>query len=250
MKKLFFILLAFVSLSAFAQSPYNQSGWLPTKGDHFVYDFCGLLTPDQTDTLEFALRQFSDSTSNQIVLIITPSLGGRDAASFATEVGNSWGIGQNSLNNGVVIVIKPKDDTDGETWIATGDGLEGVLPDIFCKRIVEEELIPHFRDDDYYGGICAALDVILPVCAGEYSYDEYQKDKESNPLLGAIIGLGIFAALIWWIAKKDSGGSHGSWSSRGYGHTYSGGWSSGHSSSSHPTFGGGHFGGGGAGGRW
>lgn len=248
MKKIVFLLYAIVGFSSFAQSPYDNTGWLPAKGNHFVYDYCNILSSVQSDTLEYALRQFNDSTSNQIVIIIAPALGGRDASTFAFEVGNSWGIGQDSLNNGVVIIVKPKNESSGETWIATGDGLEGVLPDIFCKRIVEDEMIPHFRNEDYYGGICAALDIIMPVCAGEYSYEKYESDKESDPI-GTVIGLGILAVIIWSIFRKGRG-SRGNWTSHGYGGGSYSGWSGGSSYSGGSTFGGGHFGGGGAGGKW
>lgn len=236
-----------MGLVAYSQSQYEQDGWLPAKGNHFVHDYCGILNSADADSIETVLRLFNENTSNQIVVIITPAFGGRDIASFAFEVGNSWGIGQGKLNNGVVIVIKPKDNTDGEAWIATGDGLEGVLPDIFCKRIVEEQMIPHFRDDDYAGGIEAALRVVMPVCAGEYTFEQYQKDtEEGNPILGGIIVAGFIGLCIWSIARKGKGGR---WSSGGG--SYHGGWSSGHSSShGGSVFGGGHFSGGGAGGRW
>lgn len=250
---LFFLFVAFC-LTAKAQHPYDEAGWLPAKGDHFVYDYYGLLTEGQTDSLEFALREFNDSTSNQIVVVITGGFGGRDVSSFAFEVGNSWGIGQSEHNNGVVIVVKPKDDTDGETWIATGDGLEGVLPDIFCKHIVEDEMIPFFRDDDYYGGICAALDVILPVCAGEYSYDEYRNSNSSNDNgddVAALIAVCVIGLVVWRLRRKQRGGGGGfHWSSGGWsGGSSHSSWSGG-SSISGRSFGGGHFGGGGAGGRW
>ncbi|MCR5064782.1 MAG: TPM domain-containing protein [Bacteroidales bacterium] len=252
MKKAFFVIFAFIGLIANAQSIYEETGWLPEKGNHLVYDYCGILTESQNDSLEFALHQFNDSTSNQIVVIIAPALGGRDAASFAIEVGNKWGIGQKSIDNGVVIAIKPKNDTDGEAWIATGDGLEGALPDIFCKRIFEDEMVPHFREEDYYGGICAALDVILPVCAGEYSFEQYQKDNPSDDKgVGIIIALVIIASVAWVARKGRRSGFH--WSSGGYhgpsGGSFGGGWSGG-SSGGGISFGGGHFSGGGGGGKW
>ncbi len=265
MKRLLFILLTFcVTAFAVAQSEYDATGWLPAKGDHLVYDYYGILDAEQTATLEARLLAFNDSTSNQIVVMVTPGFGGRDISSFAFEVGREWGIGQEKMNNGVIIVVKPKDDTDGQVEIATGKGLEGALPDIFCKRIIEDEMIPHFRENDYYGGIVAALDIILPVCAGEYSYDNYKDDNDVNPiamLVAFIIGLALFCWLVYKLDKRsgDIGGGNGGGGFTGGtyygGHTRVGGWGGGSfggggSSGGFGGFGGGSFGGGGASGRW
>lgn len=244
-----------------AQTVYDSIGWLPDKEDHLVYDYYGLLDSGQIDSLEHRLLAFNDSTSNQIVVMITPGFGGDEISNFAFNVGDKWGIGRKSLSNGLIIVVKPKDDTDGEVEIATGKGLEGALPDLFCKRIIEDEMIPHFQQEDYYGGIVAALDIILPVCAGEYNFDKYKEDHKGHPLRALLIMFGIFALFIWVVYKLDkktggtgfSGGSGGSYTG-GTTHMSSwggGGWSGGSSSSGgFGGFGGGSFGGGGARGRW
>ncbi len=250
----------------YAQNTYDEFGWLPEKENHLVYDYYGILDTEQKNTLETRLLAFNDSTSNQIVIMVTPGFGGRDISSFAIEVGREWGIGQEKMNNGVIIVVKPKDQhANGQVEIATGKGLEGALPDIFCKRIIEDEMIPHFRDNDYYGGIVAALDVILPVCSGEYSYDKYKKDNDVNPLVVLIVFI-LGAALFCWVVYKldkmsggngFSGGNYtgGTFSGNTYsgGHTRVGGWgggSFGGSSGGFGGFGGGSFGGGGARGSW
>ena len=258
MKRFLLILLSFcVTAFAVAQSEYDATGWLPEKGDRLVYDYYGLLDAGQTATLEARLLAFNDSTSNQIVVMVTPGFGGRDISSFAFETGRKWGIGQEKMNNGVIIVVKPKDDTDGQVEIATGKGLEGALPDIFCKRIIEDEMIPRFREDDYYGGIVAALDIIMPVCAGEYSYDKYKKDNDVNPIamiVAIIVGLALFCWLVNKLDKMAGGG--GGYAGGGFtgGHTRVGSWGGGSfgggSGGGFGGFGGGSFGGGGASGRW
>ncbi len=250
-------LLMLLPLMATAQTDYNATGWLPEQEMHLVYDYYGLLTEGQKDSLETRLVAFNDTTSNQIVVMITPGFGGRDISSFAFEVGDKWGIGQRKLRNGVIIVVKPKDETDGEVEIAPGLGLEGALPDIFCKRIIEDQMIPHFRENDYYGGIVAALDIILPVCAGEYSYDKYKEDREGG---SALLGLLFLALIFFFVIRSIRKGGGGSGHYSGGGSTYYGGsspssWSSSSSSGSSSSggfggFGGGSFGGGGASGRW
>lgn len=252
---LLLVLMLGTAIAGGAQSIYDETGWLPDKEDHLVYDYYGLLDGGQTAELEARLLAFNDSTSNQIVVMITPGFGGRDISSFAFDVGNKWGIGQGEFANGVIIVVKPKDDTDGQVEIAVGKGLEGVLPDIFCKRIIEDEMIPHFRESDYLGGIDAALDIILPVCAGEYSYAQYRDDNEVPTWFVLLCLLAFLGVIIW--ATKNSGGAGGSGGAYlgGYGPTSTwssagGGWNSGPSGGGFGGFGGGSFGGGGASGRW
>lgn len=259
MKRFLSLILALVAAAiGYAQSPYEQTGWLPDKGNHLVYDFCEILSAEQRDALERRLTDFNDSTSNQIAIIFTPAFGGRDISSFAFEVGDAWGIGQSSLSNGVLIVIKPKDNTDGQVEIATGTGLEGALPDIFCKRIIENEMIPCFRENDYYGGIVKALDVILPVCAGEYSFDKYKEDHEGGVGLFVFLFIAFIVVLVFFSRDSNKGGHSSSGGSSSYGgHTYYGGstpssssWGGSSHSGGFGGFGGGSFGGGGASGRW
>lgn len=256
----FSLLLCSLFVPLWGQSPYDEVGWLPDKGEGLVCDLAGTLSSEQRDALEARLEAFDDSTSNQIVILLTPGLGGNDVSQFAFDVGNKWGIGQRELRNGVLIVIKPKDETAGQVEIATGEGLEGALPDVFCKRIIEDEMIPHFREDDYYGGIVAALDVILPVCAGEYSYEQYRERHNDHPLATLLITLAVIV-IILVVVHRMGGGDGSSWTSGSGGTFYGGGpvnswggWSGGSSWSGggggFGGFGGGSFGGGGASGRW
>ena len=171
-----------------------QTGWLPEKTHRLVNDYSGILSDKQRNTLEQRLVAFNDSTSNQILVVITPTLGGDDENAVAQRIGQTWGVGQQDFNNGVVILIKSK--TQDENWgavaISTGYGVEGALPDLFCKRIIDDEMIPQLSDGDYYRAVVKALDIIQPVMAGEYSYAQYRRDGRR----AALISLGTFLALI------------------------------------------------------
>lgn len=239
--------------------------WLPTKTNRLVNDYSQILSEKELNTLEQRLEAFNDSTSNQILVVITPTLGGDDENAVAQRIGQSWGVGQQAFNNGLVILIKSKtrDENWGAVAISTGYGLEGALPDLFCKRIIDDEMIEPLGDGNYYEAIVAALDIIEPVARGEYSYAQYRKDKRRH----ALIALGIFIGLIalvsgslFYYAKKHpdqwkgggsklGGGNGGGFFVGGFpmggGHS-SGGWSSG----GFGGFGGGSFGGGGASGRF
>ena len=253
MKKILLsIVVLFASMFALAS--------IPQKTNRLVNDYASLFTEEQRSYLEYNLVAFDDSTSNQILIITTPSLDGYDISNYAFEIGEKWGVGRAEHNNGLVIVIKPKNQTQGRAFIATGYGLEGILPDAVCKEIVDLEMIPHFKKNDYYGGVVAALNIIMPVAAGEYSYQEARDDtsgvialvitllvvvvfvvlafggnsSKGNNISGGSSGIDPFTA-IWLgsMAGRSHGGSFGNFSGGGFG-----------------GFGSGSFGGGGAGGSW
>lgn len=242
----------------------TQAQWLPEKTNRLVNDYSGILTPAQVNTLEQRLVAFNDSTSNQILIAITPTLGGDDENAVAQRLGEAWGVGQAEFDNGVVILIKSK--TEEENWgavaIATGYGAEGALPDVFCKRIIDDHMLSPLGDGDYYRALTKALDIIEPVMAGEYSYAQYRKDerREGFIALGVfLLFIGIVIVVVAIYVKKhpeswhdNSGkgggiyfGGFGGGSGRGGG--FSGG---GFSGGGFGGFGGGSFGGGGASGRF
>lgn len=136
----------------------------------YVNDFAEVLTSEQWVELDFRLEKLDHDTGNQIAVAIVTDLEGRDIADFATQLGNQWGVGDKEKNNGVMIVVKVKtDDSGGQVFIATGKGIEETLTNETCQNIVDSEMIPHFMENDYYGGIKAALDAIIPIVSGELS---------------------------------------------------------------------------------
>ena len=115
-----------------------------------VNDLAGMFNQADINALERQLEDFSNRTSTQIVLVTVESLYGEDKAMVATEIGQKWGVGSANFDNGIVLLIKPKTpNSKGEVFIAVGYGLEGVIPDAIAKRIVENEIIPSFKQNDY-----------------------------------------------------------------------------------------------------
>lgn len=233
-----------------------------------VNDFAGIFPREGVLRLESVLEKFSRETSNQIVVVSVNDMYGMDRASLAYSIGEKWGVGSERFDNGAVILIKPKNDNEkGEVFIATGYGLEGVLPDAVCKRIVEKNMIPYFQTGDYLGGVVSALDVIMPLAKGEYSVEEYM-DAGSHGM--GVLGFLFIAFIIFMVVSalfrgggsSNMGGGRrrnpdaldmfllGSiFGSSGHGRGGLGGFGGG-SSGGFGGFGGGSFGGGGAGGSW
>ena len=170
MKKLLLIcLVQFISLLLFSQAAFNPESLLtkPTGVQRLVNDFTGnTLTPDQKQALENKLVAFDDSTSTQIAVVVIPTLGGYEINDYNTKLARAWGVGGSEFNNGVVLLIV-KDDR--QLNIATGYGVEGALPDITAKHIIDKIIVPNFKGDDYYRGIDEGTSAIIKAVQGEYS---------------------------------------------------------------------------------
>jgi uncharacterized protein len=234
-----------------------------------VNDFAGMLKPDEVNMLERKLVAFNDSTSTQIAIVIVPSLGGYDKSDYAQRLAEKWGIGQKGLNNGVIILVKPKTaDSKGEVFIAQGYGLEGAIPDITCGEIVDNDILPAFSAGDYTGGLNKATNTIMSLARGEFTAAQYgQAVKKSS---GKHSPIGVILFIVFIIIAMISGRSGGSnnkhigsgglpfWllmgmmgSGRGsHGGSWGGFSGGGGGGGGFGGFGGGSFGGGGAGGSW
>ncbi len=260
----------------------TQSGGLSAQvpprpqPQRLVNDLADIFSSSQEERMEQALVAFADSTSNQIAVVSVPDLYGMDKAQLAFQIGEKWGVGQQKFDNGVVILVKPKvGNSRGEVFIATGYGLEGVLTDAVCRRIIEQYMIPAFQANDYYAGVVNALNVILPLAAGEISTDEFASGDGSESVIASVFFL-LFIFIIF-VALFKSGGNNrpqnmgggnrkglsaadlimlsilsnnsNSRGSDGWGGS-SGGFGGGFGGGGFGGFGGGGFGGGGAGGSW
>lgn len=238
------------------------SGWLPSRTQKLLNDYTGILTADQAAHIERRLLECNDTTSVQILVLLTPDLGGDDIVNFTQRLWEKWGVGDKKLNNGVAIVLKPKNSSAGEVRIQTGYGMEGALPDAFCRHIIDHQMIPKLINNDYYGAIDAALDVIIPVCAGEYSYEQAKQNDSEEGVGASFIIILIIIVIIFIIysrhhpnqgsSSNSSRGGDTFWGGSTWGGSFGGGGSFGSSGGfgGFGGFGGGSSGGGGASGRW
>lgn len=261
-----------------------QTADIPDAPDRapLVVDFAAVF--DSTArVMNDSLISFADRTSIEIAVVSVKDLKGLDPVEYGTLLGRQWGLGDKEKNNGVVVIIKPKtDDSKGQVGIAVGYGLEGLLTDATCKRIIENEVIPFFKEGDYTGGAWSAINVIMPIVSGSYTQEQYisslssgtdskstTAEKKDYPWYYAVLGFFVFlffmalmvyaiwdflvmvASLFGFGSSTYSGGSYSGkydddrTTSRSYGS-----YSSSSSSSSHRSYGGGSFGGGGASGSW
>lgn len=257
MKKIFlFSLLSLLFTFAFAQD-------FPEKPNTLVNDYANALSADQKQQLETKLVTFNDSSSTQIAIAILKSVGDYDINEYAVELGRKWGVGQSGKNNGIMIVVAVG---DRKISIQTGYGLEGALPDIYAKRIIDNDIKPNFKAGNYYAGLDEATTSIIKYTRGEYKNDNPKASSKKGGGGSSIAIIIIIVIVIIIIMRKGGGGGSEVIGGRGAsnalfwamlfgsgGGRSSGGWgggSSGGGGGGFGGFGGGSFGGGGSSGSW
>ena len=215
-----------------------------------VNDLGHVLTPDQVAALESKLVAYDDSTSIQIAIVTVQTTGDYSIEDYALKILRTWGIGNKKTNNGLLILAAINDH---KVFIATGYGMEGSIPDITAKAIVENEIVPNFREHDqnnYYRGFDLAADAIIKAAAGEYKAPEGYANRGSGKGISGAGLFGIFFIIFIIVIIIGRGGG------RGGGGIFSGSgmlpWiiASMLSNRGVGGFGGGGGGGGGAGGSW
>jgi uncharacterized protein len=110
------------------------------------------------------------------------------------ELGRAWGIGQKDKNNGVLLIIAPN---ERKVSIEVGYGLEGALPDATAKSIIDQEILPYFKEGDYFGGAKFGVDAIISAIKGEYVPYEVESSSKSfkfTDLIMPLIFLFVFIA--------------------------------------------------------
>jgi uncharacterized protein len=255
MKKIFlFSLLSLLFTFTFAQD-------FPEKPNTLVNDYANVLSADQKQQLESKLVTFNDSSSTQIAIAILKSVGDYDINEYAVELGRKWGVGQSGKNNGIMIVVAVG---DRKISIQTGYGLEGALPDIYAKRIIDNDIKPNFKAGNYYAGLDEATTSIIKYTKGEYKNDSPKASSKKGGGGGSIVIIIIIVIVIIIIMRKGGGGGSEVIGGRGAsnalfwamlfgsggGGRSSGGWGGGSSGGGFGGFGGGSFGGGGSSGSW
>ncbi len=211
---------------------------------NYVNDFTGTLTPQQKSYLEQALREFDDSTSTQIVVLMIKSLNGYPIEMYANETAEKNKIGTKEHDNGILFLIA-KDDR--KMRIEVGYGLEGALPDALASSILRNEVAPYFKKGEYYKGIVSGLSAIIKATKGEYT--GRPRKKKNNGLNIFIFYMILFFIFFVLASRRRRGGGGGGiiYYGGGFG---GGGFSGGGGSFGGFSGGGGSFGGGGASGSW
>ena len=257
--------LLFAAALVLAGATLAQPKFPPLTGR--IVDNAGLLTPEDRAAIESDLTALEQKSSDQVVVYTTNSLQGYPIEDYGYQLGRAWGIGQKGTNNGVVLIVAPK---ERKVRIEVGRGLEPQLTDLLSSAIIQNRILPRFKRGDFSGGIKTGVDDIRDVLLGDADAvkvrakarpPERRDAEDAQELITLIIIIAIFLFILWaqsqqrgpplsgrppYTRRGGYGGGPifipGDWSGGygGRGGGGGGGWSGG----------GGDFGGGGASGDW
>jgi uncharacterized protein len=157
-----------------------------------IHDEAKVLSEATIQRLENDLKKYEDSTTNQIALLIISSLDGESIEDYSLRVVEEWKLGVEGKDNGVLLLIAIDDH---KMRIEVGYGLEGVLTDAICSRIIRNELAPSFRQNQYDEGVVTGINAIIAAIGGEYSSTDDPDMPELNFGERLLIGLFIFGVL-------------------------------------------------------
>ena len=129
-----------------------------------VMDQTGTLNPAQLQALEAKLAAFEQARGAQVVVLMLPTTAPEDIAAYAQRVGDSWKIGRKAVGDGLLLVVAKN---DRQVRIETTKALEGAIPDLAARQIIDSALTPRFKQGDFAGGLDAAADQIIALISGE-----------------------------------------------------------------------------------
>ena len=170
-----------------------------------VVDQAGLLTADATQQLTRLLEQHEQETGNQIVVVTLSSLQNETIEDYGYRLGRHWGIGQAERNNGVLLIVAAD---DRKVRIEVGYGLEGTLTDARSNGIIQQVILPQFRNNHYSEGILLGAQAIIGTLQGAYTPRKavsLDKPRHSLVLIIFLVTLGEFAAS-WFSNRLVSAG--------------------------------------------
>lgn len=255
MRMLFAIILLLAATGVTPGQDYPD----PPAPPRLVNDFTATLTRDESNLLEKKLRNYYDTTSTQIAVVILTTLDGYPIDDYTINLAKRWAVGKEGKNNGVLILVSK---AERKIFIANGYGMEGVLTDGRTKRIIEQDIKPSFREGRFHEGLDQGVDRIIQYASGEFVAEDEKSTDDFISILLSFLAFVIFALLMharkvrryatinsipfwtaWQLLSNASVPHRGSYG--GFSGSVGGGGGGGFSG-----FGGGGFGGGGAGGSW
>lgn len=177
-KKRFYVYVFFIAILIFSNSLIAFADNIPMPSKEFyVFDETNIINSDVEDYIIKTNEVLFMKTGAQVVVATVNSLNDMDIKEYANRVYEKWGIGSSEYDNGVLIFIAPN---EREIWIEVGYGLEGTLPDGKVGKIIDDYIIPYFREENFEEGIIRGFNAIINSIEEEYNIDlEREKISEN-----------------------------------------------------------------------
>ena len=184
---LFLSLLAVVGLAGFTGASYAEVKIPPLSAR--VTDLTQTLSAPQQQALDQKLAALEAQKGSQIAVLIVPTTAPEEVEQFAIRVAEAWKLGRKGVDDGVLLLLAKEDRA---IRIEVGYGLEGAIPDIAAKRIIEEMITPRFRAGDFYGGIDQGVDRLIGLINGEPLPPPKAASRASGSSFGNIFPMALF----------------------------------------------------------
>jgi uncharacterized protein len=168
-----------------------------------VIDDAAMLSEGTRALLTRELAELEAKTTHQLVIVTVKSLQGRSIEDFGVRLGRAWQIGQKGKNNGVLLIVAPN---ERKVRIEIGYGLEGDLTDAVAKVIIEERILPNFRQGNMVGGVVGGAESIVQVLGGDSAHWKRRAARTHSAFLGHVLGFvlesvfsvgGFFASILF-----------------------------------------------------
>lgn len=215
-----------------------------------VTDKAGMLSENQRTTLENVLKDYEDRTGSQIAILLISKTEPEAIEQYSIRVFDAWKLGRKGVDDGVLLVVaKNNPPSLRRLRIEAGRGVQGVLTDAQSKRILQDVIAPHFRQNDFYGGLAAGISAITSLLDKEqFPAPEGKQAAQQEESDGFSLGLFIFFMILFMLMSRVRSRRYArhrhSWGRSVPGVILGGGFGHG-GFGHHGGFGGGGFGGGG-----
>ena len=204
------LLLLFLALAAAAPAAAQTFPELTGR----VVDTAELLRPDEEQALAGRLEALEQAAGRQLVVVTVPSLEGYPIEDYGYRLGRHWGIGQSDANNGALLIVAP---SERRVRIEVGYGLEGIMTDALASGIVNNDILPRFRANDYSGGIMAGADAIIAQfqapseeaearIAAARAAEAADRDRGDGSMLPIFIWIGVVGLVLFALASRAAKG--------------------------------------------
>lgn len=139
---------------------------IPPVPTHYFNDYAHVVSSTNAALLDATLENYERESSDQIVVAVYPKMqSDAPIKDYTLRIANSWGIGQKGKNNGVSLFVFIQDH---KLYMQVGKGLEKSLPDAACKQIIDNKIVPRFKQKDFDGGLSAGVTAIIAATKGAY----------------------------------------------------------------------------------
>jgi uncharacterized protein len=187
--------------NAYAQGQFKPVPPLRAR----VTDEIGMLTPDQRQKLESVLADYEAKTGSQIGVLLVSSTEPEAIEQYSIRVADAWKLGRKGVDDGVLLVVA-KDNPKAlrRLRIEAGRGVQGVLTDAQSKRILEDTIAPHFRQQDWYGGLVAGVGAIATLLNQEkFPAPQAQTPAQQHEDDGPNVVVSLFLILVGVVVLRS-----------------------------------------------